>query len=129
MNGTTVEVVASSWIEVLGGLSAKYMRSVPPLFCASAGAVAKATIAPATKHLFVQDHILCSLPEATLQKHGVATIGRRPRWSETTPGASHGENLPSSCDWCCIARVDLRSRLGTTDRCTSLSCRGARPGR
>ena len=34
MKGTTVEVVASSWIEVLGGLSAKYILSVPPLFCA-----------------------------------------------------------------------------------------------
>ena len=65
MNGTTVEVVASSWIEVLGGLSAKYMRSVPPLFCASAGAVANAIIAPATKHLLVQDHIFSSSRSST----------------------------------------------------------------
>jgi len=36
MKGTTVELVASSWIEVLGALSWKYMRSTPPLFCARA---------------------------------------------------------------------------------------------
>ena len=37
MNGTVVETVASSWIEALGGLSQRYMRSVPPCFWASAG--------------------------------------------------------------------------------------------
>src|ERR1700693_1030334 len=36
MNGITVETVASSWIEALGGLSHRYMRSVPPGFCADA---------------------------------------------------------------------------------------------
>jgi hypothetical protein len=35
MNGMTVEIVASSWIEALGGLSICVMRSVPPDFCAS----------------------------------------------------------------------------------------------
>jgi hypothetical protein len=36
MNGITVELVASSWIEALGGLSRWYIFSTPPLFCASA---------------------------------------------------------------------------------------------
>ena len=36
MNGSTVELVASSWIEALGGLSRWYIFSTPPLFCASA---------------------------------------------------------------------------------------------
>ena len=37
MNGMTVEIVASSWIEALGGLSRWEMRSVPPCFWANAG--------------------------------------------------------------------------------------------
>src|SRR6266568_5029460 len=37
MNGITVETVASSWIEALGGLSHRYMRKVPPGFWADAG--------------------------------------------------------------------------------------------
>src|SRR5260370_3161630 len=37
MNGITVETVASSWIEPLGGLSHRYMRKVPPGFWANAG--------------------------------------------------------------------------------------------
>src|SRR6266550_1064255 len=36
MKGMTVELVASSWIDVLGGLSRWYIFSTPPLFCASA---------------------------------------------------------------------------------------------
>jgi len=47
MNGTTVEVVASSWIEALGGLSWKYIRRIPPLFCASAPVAAPSATAPA----------------------------------------------------------------------------------
>ena len=38
MNGMFTEIVASSWIEALGGLSRWDMRSVPPCFCAKAGA-------------------------------------------------------------------------------------------
>ena len=40
MKGMTVEIVASSWIEALGGLSRWVTRSVPPAFCADAGAAA-----------------------------------------------------------------------------------------
>jgi hypothetical protein len=47
MNGTTVEVVASSWIEALGGLSWKYIRRMPPLFCACAPDAAPSANAPA----------------------------------------------------------------------------------
>src|SRR5712671_3685815 len=36
MKGRTVELVASSWIEALGGLSRWYIFSTPPLFWASA---------------------------------------------------------------------------------------------
>src|SRR5262245_1931354 len=36
MNGITVETVASSWIDALGGLSQIYMCIVPPAFCAEA---------------------------------------------------------------------------------------------
>src|ERR1700761_6218870 len=36
MNGTTVELVASSWIEALGGLSRWYILRMPPGFCAKA---------------------------------------------------------------------------------------------
>src|SRR3954470_17043487 len=60
MKGTTVEVVASSWIEVLGGLSAKYMRSVPPLFCAIAGPAAAAMSRLAAPRRIVEDHIVLS---------------------------------------------------------------------
>jgi hypothetical protein len=46
MNGMTVEIVASSWIDALGGLSMWAMRSVPPDFCAqAAGAAVRARIA------------------------------------------------------------------------------------
>ena len=38
MKGMTVEIVASSWIEALGGLSRWLTRRVPPAFCADAGA-------------------------------------------------------------------------------------------
>ena len=47
MKGTTVEVVASSWIEALGGASWKYILSVPPLFWAIAGVAAKPMAASA----------------------------------------------------------------------------------
>src|ERR1051326_1297426 len=40
MNGITVEMVASSWIEALGGLSQRYIRSVPPGCWAKAGLAA-----------------------------------------------------------------------------------------
>ena len=43
MKGMTVEIVASSWIEALGGLSRWVTRSVPPAFCADAGAALAAT--------------------------------------------------------------------------------------
>src|SRR5688572_19708411 len=48
MNGTTVEVVDSSWIEALGGLSWKYIRRMPPLFCACAPDAAPSAKAPAS---------------------------------------------------------------------------------
>ena len=70
MNGTTVEVVASSWIEALGGLSWKYIRSMPPLFCASAGAAAKPRRARRRRtsrieprlHLFIPSEAPASMP-------------------------------------------------------------------
>src|SRR6185369_2211983 len=37
MKGWFTEIVDSSWIEALGGLSRWEMRNVPPCFCASAG--------------------------------------------------------------------------------------------
>ena len=37
MNGTAVEIVASSWIEALGGVSMCWMRSTPPDFWAQPG--------------------------------------------------------------------------------------------
>ena len=43
MKGITVEMVASSWIEALGGLSRWVTRSVPPDFCADAGAALATT--------------------------------------------------------------------------------------
>src|SRR5215211_6595135 len=38
-NGPTDEIVASSWIDALAGLSRWNTRNVPPDFCASAGEV------------------------------------------------------------------------------------------
>src|SRR5215470_1266590 len=38
MNGITVETVASSWIDALGGLSQMYIRMVPPCFSPAATA-------------------------------------------------------------------------------------------
>src|SRR5882757_8751143 len=43
MKGITVEMVASSWIEALGGLSRWVTLSVPPAFCADAGTALAAT--------------------------------------------------------------------------------------
>jgi len=43
MKGITVEIVASSWIEALGGLSRCVTRSVPPAFCAKEGALPATT--------------------------------------------------------------------------------------
>src|SRR5262245_29464008 len=40
MNGWLTEIVDSSWIDALGGLSRWEMRSVPPCFCADAGTAA-----------------------------------------------------------------------------------------
>jgi hypothetical protein len=47
-NGATDEIVASSWIEALAGLSRWNTRKVPPAFCANAGAAAN-TIAAAAR--------------------------------------------------------------------------------
>src|SRR5438034_7654122 len=46
MNGITVDTVASSWIDALGGLSHRYMRSVPPCFWANVGPAAASKAAP-----------------------------------------------------------------------------------
>src|SRR5262245_11654768 len=46
MNGTTVETVASSWMEALGGVSMCWILSTPPGFCAQP-ACATTTIAAA----------------------------------------------------------------------------------
>src|SRR5438270_7230009 len=43
LNGATAEIVASSWIEALAGLSRWNSRSVPPDFCASAAPADKAS--------------------------------------------------------------------------------------
>ena len=66
MNGTVVETVASSWIEALGGLSQRYMRSVPPCFWASAGpgpsSKTDANTATAVTGLWCTVASLCSSP-------------------------------------------------------------------
>ena len=56
MNGWLTEIVDSSWIEALGGLSRWEIRSVPPCFCAKLGAAAimKATEVPATSAIRVR---------------------------------------------------------------------------
>ena len=50
--GSTTEIVPSSWIDMLAGLSRWVMRSTPPCFCAQAepnGTATPARIAIATK--------------------------------------------------------------------------------
>src|SRR5262245_52443693 len=62
MKGSTVEMVASSWIDALGGLSRCEMRSVPPgLAKAGPGAGPMAAIALATTSPALQP-IRSSLP-------------------------------------------------------------------
>ena len=55
MNGTTVETVASSWIDALGGVSLCCILRMPPAFCAqpaSAVAITNATTPANAKHPF-----------------------------------------------------------------------------
>src|SRR5918993_2094452 len=47
MNGTAVEIVASSWIEALGGVSMCWILRTPPDFCAQAEPVANSAAAKA----------------------------------------------------------------------------------
>ena len=47
--GSTTEIVPSSWIDMLAGLSRWVMRSTPPCFCAQAEANGKAIISTAAR--------------------------------------------------------------------------------
>src|SRR6266851_6260197 len=74
MKGITVEIVASSWIEALGGLSRWVTRSVPPAFCADAGALAattRAAIEAAMKPRILFPPILLGRHAITSEARGV----------------------------------------------------------
>src|SRR5882672_6785201 len=86
MKGTTVEVVASSWIEALGGLSWKYIFRIPPLFwaCAVGASVvpnANAATAPskAANDRMCRFLLVCSVV-FFCGNDGVATRPRRLRY-------------------------------------------------
>jgi hypothetical protein len=63
MNGSMTEFVASSWIEPDGALSRWIMRSVPPDFCASAGATAPAVAMMATAATVTKVFTIAFLPD------------------------------------------------------------------
>src|SRR5450631_2310206 len=75
MKGITVEIVASSWIEALGGLSRWVTLSVPPAFCADTGAALAATkravIEAAMKPRILVPPILLGRHAITSKPHGV----------------------------------------------------------
>src|ERR1700694_544355 len=75
MKGITVEMVASSWIEALGGLSRWVTRSVPPAFCADTGAALAATkraaIEAAMNPRILFPPILLGRYAITSEAHGV----------------------------------------------------------
>src|SRR5262245_1939842 len=81
MNGVTVETVASSWIEALGGLSQIYMRSVPPGCWASAAVVVWSTMAARVRPLIDRGcsmRILASAPFLACAVSGERVRGRMP---------------------------------------------------
>ena len=63
MNGWLTEIVDSSWIEALGGLSRWEMRSVPPDFCAKAGAAAVTKAAQDAARIAQRESISNFLPD------------------------------------------------------------------
>src|SRR5580704_8332732 len=75
MKGITVEIVASSWIEALGGLSRWVTLSVPPAFCAETGTALAATksaaIEAAMKPRILFPPILLGRHAITSKPHGV----------------------------------------------------------
>src|SRR5260370_16920703 len=98
MKGITVEIVASWWIEALGGLSRWVTRSVPPAFCADAGALAattRAAIEAAMKPRILFPPILLGRPAITSEarrvesEHANAWFPDRPR-----PAAAHAARGP-----------------------------------
>src|SRR5262245_6488564 len=81
MNGVTVETVASSWIEALGGLSQMYIRSVPPCCWASAEAAACSAVAARARPKIDKRwsmHILASAPFLACALSGERVRGRMP---------------------------------------------------
>src|SRR6516162_6071377 len=84
--GPSATNVASSWIDMLAGLSGEYILRMPPAFCASAGSGANITIsnptAAANTPMFC--FISVSLP---------LLIARRPVASPLDPGVTRGRTL------------------------------------
>src|SRR5262245_52473617 len=81
MNGVTVETVASSWIEALGGLSQMYMRSVPPCCWASAAVIVWRAMAARIRTLIDKRcsmRILTSAPFLACAVLGERVRGRMP---------------------------------------------------
>ena len=76
MKGITVEMVASSWIEALGGLSRWVTLSVPPAFCADAGA-ALATTKRAAIEAAMKPRILFPPDLAWPSRYHLRDAGRR----------------------------------------------------
>src|SRR5580704_10204020 len=73
MKGITVEIVASSWIEALGGLSRWVTLSVPPAFCADAGTALAATTRAAIEAA-MNPRIL--FPPTLLDRHAITSGAR-----------------------------------------------------
>src|SRR5882757_8886004 len=74
MKGMTVEIVASSWIEALGGLSRWVTRRLPPAFCAKEGALlatTKTAAMAATVPRISFPPVLCWLDAITFEMAGV----------------------------------------------------------
>ena len=63
MNGWFTEMVDSSWIEALGGLSRCEMRSVPPDFCAKAGTAPVTKAAQDAARIAQRESIIHFLPD------------------------------------------------------------------
>src|SRR3977135_1818576 len=73
MKGITVEMVASSWIEALGGLSRGVTLAVPPAFCADAGTALAATTRAAIEAA-MNPRIL--FPPTLLDHHAITSDAR-----------------------------------------------------
>ncbi|MFI5029868.1 MAG: hypothetical protein ACHQPH_04105 [Reyranellales bacterium] len=63
MNGWFTEMVDSSWIEALGGLSRCEMRNVPPDFCAKAGTAPDIRAAQDAARIAQRESIILFLPD------------------------------------------------------------------